>query len=236
MREISGHIVFLTGADGGIGRALLNEFIKRGARKIYAAGINEERLQQLSSQFPGKVYPVLMDVTDDQAVRNAAKEIKDITILINNAGVELKSSFIGKDAAAMALTEMQVNYIGVIRLINEFLNHLKQNTPSYIVNILSVGSSAVLTRLATYCASKTAAHLLTQSLREQLTADNIDIIGVYPGYVDTPMSTDAEAIKISPQDLASAICGKFEKGENDIFPDEMSLAFFRENPIHLAYL
>ncbi len=236
MRTFENAIILLTGADGGIGRALLHEYARRGAGKVYAAGISAVHLNELAADYKGLVVPVVMDVTDDAAVHAAAASLTDVTMLVNNAGVELKASFIGENVAQKALFEMKVNYIGVISLINAFLPVLRNNANTSIVNILSVGSTAVIKRLGTYCASKSATHILTQSIRAELQAVHIGVIGVYPGYVDTAMSADISFEKASPTDLAIRICNDFEAGKNDIFPDQMSADFYSQQPITINYL
>jgi NADP-dependent 3-hydroxy acid dehydrogenase YdfG len=236
MLHLSEAVILLTGADGGIGSALLHEFVARGARKIYAAGLSAKNLEPLAAQYPGIVTPLVLDVTDDFAIAQAVAQTQDVNLLVNNAGIELKSFFIGEQAAQKALFEMKVNYIGVISLINQYLPVLQQQAPAGIMNILSVGSTAVIKRLGTYCASKSATHLLTQSIRAELKEAGIGVTGVYPGYVDTAMSADITYEKASPTTLAQRICDAYEAGEEDIFPDRMSEEFYARQPITVTYL
>lgn len=235
-RTFENKTTLITGADGGIGTALIKELVKRNITKVYATGISADRLNLLASGSPDKIVPVVLDVTNEDSVNAAAEICNDADIIINNAGIELKSDFIGENAAQKALFEMKVNYIGVINMINSFLPSLKQKNKSYILNILSVGSTAVVKRIATYCASKSATHILTQSLRSELNVMNIDLIGVYPGYVDTSMSADVTTEKITPESLAVNICNDFENGLMDIFPDKMSTNFYNKKPIAISYL
>lgn len=236
MAKIENSKILITGADGGIGASLTKELVKRKVSKIYATGISTEKLKSLAMQYSDIIVPVQLDVTKEESIKSAALKCEDINILINNAGIELKSDFIGENAAKKALFEMQVNYIGVLDMINEFLPILKMNTNAHIINILSVGSSAIVKRLATYCASKTACHLLTQSVRADLKLFNIDVVAVYPGYVDTSMSSDIVFEKISPEELAINICNGFENNFLDIFPDKMSADFYNKKPISITYL
>lgn len=235
-RTFENKVLLITGADGEIGTALLEEITARKASKIYATGIAIDRLNQLACRFPTKVQPIFIDVTEEESIRRAAEICKDVDILINNAGVELKSDFIGENAGNKALLEMKINYIGVLTMINSFLPVLQKKDSSQILNILSIGSSVMIKRIATYCASKSATHLLTQALRPELKPLHIDLIGVYPGYVDSAMSSDVQGDKITLSDLAKAICDGFEEGVLDIFPDKMSQDFFQKNPIHVSYL
>ncbi|WP_158960829.1 SDR family NAD(P)-dependent oxidoreductase [Myroides fluvii] len=235
-RTFDDKVILLTGADGEIGTALIQEMLNRKARKIYVTGIAFDRLTQLASTFPSHLFPVLLDVTDENSIQKAVVQCQDVNLLINNAGVELKSDFIGEQAGKKALLEMQINYIGVIYMINHFLPILQQQKRSQILNILSVGSATVIKGIATYCTSKTAAHLLTQSLRPELATDAIELIGVYPGYVDSAMSADVQAEKITLTALAQNICNDFEQGLLDIYPDSMSKKLFEEHPISIPQL
>lgn len=235
-RTFENKVVLLTGADGEIGTALIKEIIARKASKIYVTGIALDRLHQVASIFPNHLIPVFIDVTNEDTIRKAVEQCQDVDILINNAGVELKSNFTGEQAGKKALLEMQINYIGIIHMITSFLPVLQKEKGSSILNILSIGSHTVIKPIATYCASKTAAHLLTQSLRPELALLGIEIIGVYPGYVDSTMSAEIQTEKISLVDLAQNICADFEKGLQDIFPDPMSKKLFEQFPILMPQL
>ncbi|WP_353160731.1 SDR family NAD(P)-dependent oxidoreductase [Myroides odoratus] len=234
-RTFEDKVILITGADGEIGTALIQEMLHRKAHKIYATGIALERLHQLASTCPSKIVPVLLDVTQEDSIQKAVEHCQDVQVLINNAGVELKSDFIGEQAGRKALLEMQINYIGVIHMMNHFLPVLQKQKPSYIFNMLSVGSATVIKRIATYCASKTAAHLLTQSLRPELATQAIELIGIYPGYVDSMMSADVQTEKITLVDLSRTICNEFEAGVLDIFPDPMSKKLFEQYPIMVPH-
>ena len=236
MKNLTDDIVLITGADGGIGSALTLEFIKRGVKKVYATGLSIERLDTLVNQYPDRIISHQLDVTKIESIKNCASICSDTTILINNAGVELKKSFLDKNASQAALFEMKVNYLGVMDMIQQFLPILEKNENSTIVNILSIGSLAISKRLGTYCATKTAAHLLTESIREELSLKNIHVSGVYMGYVNTQMVTeDTKTKKSEPSDIAIGICNGIEKNLNHIFPDEMGKEFVKQNPIKTHY-
>lgn len=228
--------VLLTGADGGIGTSFVNELIKKNATKIYITGINKENLLLLASNHPDILFPVVLDVTNPKDIKDFCSKYKDINILINNAGVELKSDFLNLKAHEYAQFEMNVNYIGVINLTNELLPTLKSNSNSIIINILSIASLSVIKRLSTYCASKTAAHLFTQSIREDLLPFKIKVFGIYPGYVDTTMSSDINYEKISPNKLVENICNDINLNKFNIFPDPMSSEFENSDKLNMKYI
>lgn len=234
-RSFEGKTALITGADGEIGKALISELLSRNISKIYATGIAIDRLKALSFVYPASVVPVILDVTNEASVNAAALLCADTDIVFNNAGVELKSDFIGDSASKKALLEMKINYIGVLNMVNAFVPFLEKKSSAQIVNILSIGSLTMIKRIATYCASKTAAHLLTQSLRPELLKLNIELIGVYPGYVDSTMSEEVLLEKITLEELAKNIANDFEGGLMDIFPDKMGKEIITANPIQLNY-
>lgn len=228
-------VVFITGADGGIGKAFVAELLNREVKKIYVAGINMEALETLSMTCPELIVPVKLDVTNTLEVKKCAEQCLDTTILINNAGVELKASFLEDKSAAKAQFEMNVNYIGPVDLCNQFLKVLKGNVNPAIVNILSIGSLVLIKNISTYCASKSALHLFTQAIREELKAE-IKVFGVYAGYVDTAMVTDVLVEKISPAALVENICNDIAWNVLDIFPDEMSKKFADSNKLKIEVM
>ncbi len=235
MNILTNSVVFLTGAAGGIGKAFIKELVNRKVSKIYITGLDLNILQEIAKEFPNIIVPVKLDVTNSKEISECVNKYLDVTILINNAGVELKSSFLNPKSAELAKFEMSVNYIGVVDLTNQFINILKSNKNPAIVNILSVGSLILVKKIETYCASKTATHIFTQSIREEL-KNEIIVFGVYPGYVDTSMVADIDTNKITPEALVANICDDILKGELDIFPDTMSINYRNSNKLKLDYL
>lgn len=235
MNIIEGSVVFLTGADGGIGRAFIPELLKNRAEKIYISGINIEALTQIAEEFPEKLFPLKLDVTHTEEIQNCIRQCSDVTLLINNAGVELKSSFVSERSADCARFEMDINYIGVVKLTNAFYDILKNNSHSAVVNILSVGSLVLIDRLATYCASKAAAHIFTQAVRKEFEQHDIKVFGIYAGYVDTDMSSDINEYKISAEQLVQNICEDIKINVLNIFPDEMSKKFQSSSKLNIDF-
>ncbi|WP_051882229.1 SDR family NAD(P)-dependent oxidoreductase [Chryseobacterium soli] len=236
MSILENSVVFLTGADGGIGRAFIAELIQRKAKKIYITGLNLEALKEIAEGMPEKLFPVKLDVTNAIDIENCINTCPDVTVLINNAGVELKSGFMGEKSADCAQFEMQINYVGVVRLTNSFYKILKSNPNPAVINILSVGSLVLIDRLATYCASKAAAHMFTQSIRKEFHQNGIKVFGVYAGYVDTAMSADLEIEKISAEELLQNICNDVEADVYSIFPDKMSKNYSESNKLSLDFI
>jgi len=219
---IAGKTILITGASGGIGSCLLDQFISRKAKKIYAADLNKDSLEILKAQYGDIIAPIKLDVTNQNDVQSCRNICEDIDILINNAGVEYAKSFLSEGSIRASSIEMAVNYFGVHNLCFSFWDALKEKESPAIINILSIASFSLILKLGTYCASKAAAHFLTQGLRNEAITTNIKIFGVYPGYVDTNMTKNLDVVKATPQDIAANICNDVECDILDIFPDAMS--------------
>lgn len=235
MLDLSSHVVLITGADGGIGTALVKELLEKNIKKVYATGLFFEKLEALFHSFSDKVIGLPLDITNDESIANCVLQTQDVTILINNAGIELKVPFLEENSAKMALLEMNVNYIGLIKMVTAYLPSLEEKIESSVVNILSIGSLAIIKNLATYCTSKAAAHLFTETIREEINAKGINLSAVYMGYVDTKMTPD-NVPKSNPQNIAIGIIEGICKKKDYIFLDELTQKFVKQNPINTFYL
>jgi len=235
MTKIKGSIILITGADGGIGTALVDECLKQGAKKIYATGLKLENLNQIFKDYEN-VSPIELDVTNSERILECAKLCADTNLLINNAGVEFKIPFIAERSSQAALMEMKVNYIGLIDMINSFLPNLEKIENAGIVNILSLGALAIVKRLGTYCASKSASHVLTETIREELEGKNIKVMATYIGYVDTSMvPEETETEKSTPRNIAIEICKGINNNESHIYPDTTTKDYIKDNPIKTVF-
>lgn len=181
-----------------------------------------DNLEPLYKENPDIVVPVKLDVTDIDDVLKCRKLCGDTEILFNNAGVECATRFIGEKSLKAAQFEMAVNYFGVHNLCSSFWDMLNTKQSACIVNMLSIASFTLILKLGTYCASKSAAHLLTQALRKESEGTNLNIHAVYPGYVDTQMTKNIDVEKATPQQIAKEVCDGIEAGVLDIFPDKMA--------------
>lgn len=212
--------VLVTGANRGIGRALTDELLAAGAKKIYATARSAEGLDALSAIDP-RIVALKLDVADPQSVAAAAAAAPDVTLLINNAGVIDFGSFTETDANAIK-RNFDTNFYGALNMSLAFAPLISSNGGGKIANFLTVVALASMPGLSVYNASKAAAWSMTQSLRASFAAQNVDVIGVFPGPVDTDMLAGVEMPKTSPADVARAVIAGIEAEEEDIFPDPMS--------------
>jgi NAD(P)-dependent dehydrogenase (short-subunit alcohol dehydrogenase family) len=210
--SIAGKTILVTGASRGIGQALVEEALKRGARRVYAAA------RRPAAHPDERVTPLRMDVTDAAQVRAAAEQVGSLDILVNNAGL---AQFEGLGDRATLERHLAVNLFGTYAVTEAFLPALTRSGGT-IVNNLSLNSLAPLPALAAYSVSKAAAFSLTQSLRTSLAERGVRVHAVLTGPTDTDMVRDLDIPKASPESVARAIFDAVDRGEEDIFPDPLA--------------
>jgi NAD(P)-dependent dehydrogenase (short-subunit alcohol dehydrogenase family) len=210
--NIANKTVLITGANRGIGRALVNEALKRGAKRVYAAS---RVLLQIADQ---RVTPLILDVTSASEIRRAVDQVGALDVLINNAGVAAYDDLTNPGVIEQHLA---VNLLGPLRVTNAFVPLLKRSRGA-IVNNLSLAALAALPLIPAYSISKAAAFNMTQSLRALLAAEGVSVHAVVLGPIDTEMSRSLEIPKASPESAAAGIFDGLEKGEEEIFPDPAS--------------
>ncbi len=223
--QLKGSVCFVTGSNRGIGRAIVEELIKSGAAKVYAAARNTEALKELVAASKGKVVAVRLDVTSEEQIRAAARSAPDTQILINNAGIANYTGVISAADSKSARAEMEVNYFGLMNMTRAFAPILAKNEGGVLVNISSVGGLLGIPAFGTYCATKAAVHSLTQSVRGELSAQGTRVICVYPGPIDTDMAARLDIEKETPQQVAREIFLGIESGAEEVYPDKVSLDF-----------
>jgi len=211
--NIENKTVLITGANRGIGRALVDEALIRGAKRVYA-GTRGGALQATDS----RVTPVTLDVTNASQIQKAAEEVETLDVLINNAGVAIYDDLSNADAIEQHLA---VNFLGMFKVTRAFLPLLRQSKGA-IVNNLSLVALAPLPVIPGYSISKAAASNMTQSLRALLAGQGVTVHGVFLGPVDTDMNRGFNIPKTSPESAAQGIFDGLERGEEDIFPDPAS--------------
>jgi len=220
--EIRGSIALVTGANRGIGRAFVEALQIGDATRIYAAARNVSSLADLAAGDPQRIVPIPLDITDLDQVGDAAKRCGDVNLLINNAGIALFAGVIAADNLDAARTEMEVNYFGTLAMCRAFAPILAANGGGVVVNMLTIGSVVNFPMIASYCASKAAAHSMTQAVRAELSAQGTHVVGVYPGPVDTDMSAGVDMPKSTPLEIAEAALDAVTKGLEDVYPGDMA--------------
>jgi NAD(P)-dependent dehydrogenase (short-subunit alcohol dehydrogenase family) len=214
---LTNRIALVTGANRGIGRALVDVLLERGAARVYAGARDIHSLRGL---WDDRVTPLTLDITNDSQIAAAAEQVDELDVLINNAGVAIFDDLLSGDLAVVQ-RHFDVNLFGPLKITRAFLPRL-QGSRGAVINVLSTASIASVPVVAAYSSSKAASFSVTQSLRAILAARGVAVHAVLPGPVDTDMSRGIDVPKAPAIDVARATLEAFERGEEDIFPDPLS--------------
>jgi NAD(P)-dependent dehydrogenase (short-subunit alcohol dehydrogenase family) len=206
---LEGKTVLITGANRGIGQALVQEALGRGAARVYAA------TRQPITHPDARVQQVTLDLTRADSIRAAAKGVDDLDVLVNNAGI---AAYDNLDDPAILQEHLAVNLFGTLAVTQAFLPALARSAGS-VVNVTSTAGLAALPFIPSYSISKAALLSLTQALRALVAADGVRVCAVVAGPVDTQMSKDFVVPKASPESVAAAIFAGVQEGAEEIFPD-----------------
>jgi peptide/nickel transport system ATP-binding protein len=220
--KIAGCTALVTGANRGIGAAYVAALLAGGARKVYATARRTDALANLAKAHPGKVEVLALDITDADAVAAAARRCGDVSLLINNAGINQLHGLLAAPDLAAARAEMETNYFGTLAMCRAFAPVLSANGGGAIINMLSILARVNLPLMGSLCASKAAGLSLTQGVRAELAKQGTRVIAVMPGAVDTDMSRDFPPPKIPPAEVAAAALAALEQGVEEVYPGDMA--------------
>jgi NAD(P)-dependent dehydrogenase (short-subunit alcohol dehydrogenase family) len=202
----------VTGANRGLGEALVKEALRRGAASVYA-GTRRPLVHP-----DERVFPLRLDVTDPAQIAQAAEAVESLDVLINNAGISLPDALTDRTALEQHL---EVNLYGTWSMSDAFLP-LLAHAQGAIVNVVSLAAFAAVPVLPAYSISKAAAFSLSQSLRALAAVRGVSVHAVMAGPIDTDMVRDLDLPKASPESVAEGIFNGLARGEEEIFPDPMS--------------
>ena len=214
--QIHDSVALVTGANRGIGRAFAQALLERGARKVYAAVRDPSRLD-----LPG-VVPLALDVTSPEQVAAAAARARDLTLLVNNAGVARLGAFLAEDAEQTARWHLETNLFGMLRLSRAFAPVLAAQGGGALLNVLSVASWVNGGALASYAMSKAAAWSLTNALRHELAAQHTQVTALHMGFVDTELTAGLEVPKSTPAQVVARALDGLEAGLPEVLADTIT--------------
>lgn len=210
--NVAGKNVLVTGANRGIGQALVAEALKRGAKLVYAG------TRKPLTHSDERVIPLTLDITSRTQIQEAASKIESLDLLVNNAGLALYDDLTER---AVLEQHLAVNLFGPYEVTQALLPLLTLRRGA-VVNVLSMVAFAAFPVIPGYSISKAAAFSMTQSLRALLARRGVSVHAVMAGPVDTDMSRGVDIPKASPGSVAQAVFDGVEKGDEEIFPDPMS--------------
>ena len=209
---VEGKSVLVTGANRGLGRALVDEALERGAVRVYAGS------RQSQEHPDGRVIPITLDVTEAQQIANAAASVETLDVLINNAGISLPDAL--TDRAALE-QHLAVNLYGTWAMTDALLPLLAREQGA-VVNVVSLAAFAAVPVLPAYSVSKAALFSLTQSIRALAARQGVSVHAVMAGPIDTDMVRDLDIPKASPESVAVGVFDGLARGDEEIFPDPFS--------------
>lgn len=217
-------IVMVTGANRGLGRALVEASLEAGARRVYATARDASQLAELTRRAPERVVALPLDITDPASLAAAAARVPDLSVLINNAGVLASSSVLTSSVEALT-QDFVTNTLGTLAVTRAFLPALERGAAAgraAIVNVLSVVSLTSMPAIGGYAAAKAASYSMTQALRAELAPRRIRVHAALPGAIDTDMVRSFAMPKTSAADVARGILEGLARDQDDILPDPMA--------------
>jgi NAD(P)-dependent dehydrogenase (short-subunit alcohol dehydrogenase family) len=219
--NIQDSTALVTGANRGIGRAFADALLERGAAKVYAA------VRDVATVTDARLVPVQLDVTDHDRVAAVARELDDVQVVVNNAGV-LHVAIPLSASPDTARVELETNYLSLVSITQAFAPVLERNGGGAFINMLSVFSWVATPLLSTYSASKAAAWSFTNAARVELRRQGTQVVGVHAGPVDTDMAAAFDLEKIPPATVAASALDALEADQPEAIADQYSRAIKAE--------
>ena len=223
--DIKNKTALVTGANRGIGKVITETFLQKGAKKVYAAVRNTDTALPLIEKHGEKIEIVKIDLAKPETIIDASQRIKDVEVVVNNAGVNTRSTPLDTDAIDSLNFEMEINVNGLVRMAQAFAPILRINGGGVFIQINSVASVKNIVPIATYSASKAAAYSITQALRNQLGEQGTFVMSVHPGPIATDMiATVPGMLEIAepPGVVADNIMAALNSGYFHVFPDKIA--------------
>ena len=217
--KIKGATALVTGANRGLGLCYVEALAEFGAAKIYATARDIDTLDPLVSKHGGLVVPLALDVTEQAQVDAVAVAARDVTLLLNNAGVLDGRSLLEADSLSGFEHEMAVNVFGLARMCQAFAPIIEANGGGAIANMISVSCLIQWPPFSTYTATKAAAMSLTKTLQFELRDKGVEVFGVFAAWIDTEMAGFVARDKFSPEEVARNALLGIEAGGGDIDAD-----------------
>lgn len=221
--QIADSVVLVTGGNRGIGEAFVRAFLKAGARKVYVGARDPANAHHLIEESDGRAEAIALDVTAPDTIAAAAERCRDVSILVNNAGLFSMQTLMKASDLSAARMEMEVNYFGPLAMCRSFACALGANTESTIVNVLSAGGIVAVPGMGGYSPSKFAARAMTTCLRAELAPQNTNVIALIVGSVDTRMASHVQGFKETPAAIAEVGLKAIRRNADEVDTDYMAI-------------
>lgn len=214
--KLENAVVLITGANRGLGLAFAKAALAQGAQKVYAAARNPG-----SVTLEG-VIPVKLDVNNPEDIAKLVHDCTDVTLLINNAGVAEMGEIMAEDAETMLRKQLETNLFGPLKLSKGFAPILAANGGGAIINVLSIASWITGPLLATYSVTKSAAWSMTNAVRQELSAQKTQVLGLHVGFIDTDLTHGLDVPKVAPEVVVARTFDALEQNAEQILADEVT--------------
>ena len=209
--KMDSNTILITGGTSGIGFELAAQLLQLG-NTVIITGRDQSKLD-LAKKKLSNVHTFQCDVSDAKAIsalyEKVISQFPELNFLINNAGVMRKLNFHTKEVDREDISsEIEINLSGSIRMVNQFLSHLKTKKSAAIMNVSSALAFVPHPELPVYCATKAGIHSFTQSLRMQLKNTNIKVFELAPPAIQTPLIEvfEGDEIKdVKPMDAGKMV-------------------------------
>lgn len=231
--KIQGSVALVTGANRGLGSAFAQGLLAAGAARVYAAA------REPSSVTLTGVIPVQLDVTRPEQIAALARDLGDVTLLVNNAGIFEGGPILAENAIPSLQRQMETNAYGPLRLVQAFATVLAANGGGAVINMLSVLSWLTLAgQSGAYSASKAAAWAISNALRQELAAQHTELLAVHAAFIDTDMASSVPGQKIAPADVVQQALAALENGQAQVLVDTVTrsvhASLSAESPVYLG--
>jgi NAD(P)-dependent dehydrogenase (short-subunit alcohol dehydrogenase family) len=215
--KIQGSIALVTGANRGLGAAFARGLLAAGAAKVYAAARDPS-----SITVPGLV-PVRLDVTKPDQIAALARELTDVSLLVNNAGIGGSGPVLDPESIDALHQQFETNAVGPLRMAQAFAPTLAARGGSAIVNVISALSWVTLPGVTgSYSASKAAAWALSNAMRHELKGQGTEVLSLHVAFMDTDMARGAPGPKSSPDDVVRLATAALEAGQSELLADDVT--------------
>lgn len=215
--KIQGSVALVTGANRGLGEAFARGLLAAGAAKVYAAARDPA-----SVTVPG-VVPVRLDVTQPDQIAALARELTDVSLLVNNAGIGGSGPVLDPKVIETLQRQFETNAVGPLRMAQAFAGALGKRADSAIVNVISALSWATLPGVTgSYSASKAAAWALSNAMRQELHAQGTQVLSLHVAFMDTDMARGVPGPKASPDEVVRQALAALEAGQSELLADDVT--------------
>jgi NAD(P)-dependent dehydrogenase (short-subunit alcohol dehydrogenase family) len=212
--NVKDSVVLITGANRGLGLEFAKQALKRGAAKVYATARDPSKISLAG------VVPIRLDVTNPAEVAAVAAQCKDVTLLINNAGIARIGGVVQGDSAPLLREQLETNLFGMLHMSRGFADILGKNGGGAILNILSILSWVNTPKIGGYGITKAAAWGLTNSLRHELRGQGTQVVSFHAGFIDTDLTRGLDIPKARPEDVVRQAFDAIESGQEEVMTDE----------------